>query len=180
MSFKVLVTDYVWPSVEPERAVLAKIGAELVVAPDGEENTLAALAKDVDGILTCFAQVTDKVVRAAENCVVIGRYGVGVDNIAVDTATELGIAVTYVPDYCVDEVSDPCYGAVARLESPHIPLQQLGQGRGLGQRTAYDANYAAARQETRRCWPRQDRQGRVREGAGVRLRCTDLRSLHLR
>ena len=28
------------------------------------------------------------------------------DNIAVDTATELGIAVTYVPDYCVDEVSD--------------------------------------------------------------------------
>ena len=110
MPFKVLVTDYVWPSVEPERAVLAKIGAELIVAPDGEEDTLAALAKDVDGILTCFAQVTDKVVRAAENCVVIGRYGVGVDNIAVDTATELGIAVTYVPDYCVDEVSDHVMG----------------------------------------------------------------------
>ena len=110
MSFKVLVTDYVWPSVEPERAVLAKIGAELVVAPDGEEDTLAALAEDVDGILTCFAQVTDKVVRAAEKCIVIGRYGVGVDNIAVDTATELGIAVTYVPDYCVDEVSDHVMG----------------------------------------------------------------------
>ena len=37
---------------------------------------------------------------------VIGRFGVGTDNIAVDTATELGIAVTYVPDYCIDEVSD--------------------------------------------------------------------------
>ena len=106
MTQKVLITDYVWPSVEPERAVLAKVGAELVVAPDGSEETLASLAKDVDGILTCFAQVTDTVVRAAERCVVIGRYGVGVDNIAVDTATELGIAVTYVPDYCVDEVSD--------------------------------------------------------------------------
>ena len=106
MDKKVLVTDYVWPSVEPERAVLARAGVELVVAPDGSEETLASLARDVDGILTCFAQVTDKVVRAAERCVVIGRYGVGVDNIAVDTATELGIAVTYVPDYCVDEVSD--------------------------------------------------------------------------
>ena len=106
MTKKVLITDYVWPSVEPERAVLAKVGAELVVAPDGSEETLASLAKDVDGILTCFAQVTDTVVRAAERCVVIGRCGVGVDNIAVDTATELGIAVTYVPDYCVDEVSD--------------------------------------------------------------------------
>lgn len=106
MSKRVLVTDHVWPTVEPERAVLAKIGAELVVAPDAEEDTLASLAKDVDGILTCFAKVTENVVRAAERCIVIGRYGVGVDNIAVDTATELGIAVTYVPDYCVEEVSD--------------------------------------------------------------------------
>ena len=106
MNKKVLLTDYVWPSVEPERAVLAKAGADLIVAPDGNEDTLAALAKDVDGILTCFALVTDKVLQAAESCVVVGRCGVGVDNIAVETATEMGMLVTYVPDYCVDEVSD--------------------------------------------------------------------------
>ena len=106
MSKKVLVTDYVWPSVEPERAVLAEVDAELILAPDGSEETLVGLAGDVDGILTCFEKVTDAVVRAADKCLVIGRYGVGVDNIAVDTATELGIAVTYVPDYCVPEVSD--------------------------------------------------------------------------
>jgi D-3-phosphoglycerate dehydrogenase len=110
MPYTVLVTDHVWPSVEPERAVLARIGAELVVAPDANEDTLVSMVKDVDGILTCFAQVTDPVVRAAQNCVVIGRYGVGVDNIAVATATELGIAVTYVPDYCVEEVSDHVMG----------------------------------------------------------------------
>ena len=110
MAYKVLVTDYVWPSVEPERAVLAQIGAELVVAPDGNEATLADLARGVDAILTCFAQVTDNVLRAAEKCVVVGRYGVGVDNIAVETATELGMAVTYVPDYCVEEVSDHVMG----------------------------------------------------------------------
>ena len=39
MSFSVLVTDYVWPSIEPEKAVLAEIGAELVVAPDASEDT---------------------------------------------------------------------------------------------------------------------------------------------
>ena len=81
-------------------------GAEVVVAPDGEEATLAGLAGDADAIMTCFARVTENVVRAAGRCRVIGRFGVGVDNIAVATATELGIAVTYVPDYCVDEVSD--------------------------------------------------------------------------
>ena len=110
MTYKVLLTDYVWPSVEPERAVLAKVGAELIVAPDANEDTLVSLAGDVDAILTCFAQVTENVVRAAEKCVVIGRFGVGFDNIAVDTATELGIAVTYVPDYCVEEVSDHVMG----------------------------------------------------------------------
>ena len=105
MKYKVLITDHVWPSVEPERAVLARADAEIVVAPDGSEDTLTELAKDVHGILTCFALVTERVVREAENLEVVGRFGVGVDNIAVDLATELGIAVTFVPDYCVDEVS---------------------------------------------------------------------------
>ena len=105
--FKVLITDYVWPTTEPEEAVLREeADAEAVVAPDGSEETLLSLVGDVDAIMTCFAQVTPNVLKAAPNCVAVGRFGVGVDNIAVDTATELGMAVTYVPDYCVDEVSD--------------------------------------------------------------------------
>ena len=106
MTWKVLITDYVWPSTDPERAILEEAGAEVIIAPDGSEETLIELARDVDAIMTCFARVTDKVVRTATKCVVIGRFGVGTDNIAVDTATNLGIAVTYVPDYCIDEVSD--------------------------------------------------------------------------
>ena len=106
---RILITDFVWPSTAPEREVLVAglgDGVEVIEAPDGSEATLAGLAADCDGVMTCFAQVTPAVVRAAERCRVISRYGVGVDNIAVDVATELGIPVTYVPDYCVDEVSD--------------------------------------------------------------------------
>ena len=110
MTRKVLVTDYVWPSTDPERAVIEAGGAELVIAPDSDEDTLIEFARDSDAIMTCFAKVTEKVVRAAENCLVVSRYGVGTDNIAVDVATELGIIVTYVPDYCVDEVSDHVLG----------------------------------------------------------------------
>ena len=104
--YRVLVTDYVWPSTVPEREVLAEVGAEIIESPGLSEDTLATLAEDADAIMTCFAQVTERVVRSAQKCRVISRYGVGVDNIAVDTATSLGIPVTYVPDYCVDEVSD--------------------------------------------------------------------------
>ena len=119
--YKVLITDYVWPTTEPEETVLREeADAEAIVAPNGDEDTLISLAGDVDAIMTCFAQVTPAVLRAAPKCVAVGRFGVGVDNIAVDTATELGMAVTYVPDYCVDEVSD------------HVMALLLGWNRRVG------------------------------------------------
>jgi D-3-phosphoglycerate dehydrogenase len=103
---KVLVTDYTWASTEPEAAVLATADAELVVAETGGEDELVTLVRDADAILTCFAKVTDSVVRAGEGLQVIGRYGIGVDNIAVDEATRRGIPVTNVPTYCLDEVAE--------------------------------------------------------------------------
>ena len=103
---KILVTDYAWESLEPERRILKKAGATLVVAKTGEEDELTALAPNVDGILTCWKSVTEKVLRAASRCLVIGRYGVGLDNIDVTHATNAGIVVTNVPDYCAEEVSD--------------------------------------------------------------------------
>jgi D-3-phosphoglycerate dehydrogenase / 2-oxoglutarate reductase len=103
---RVLVTDHTWPSVTPEAEVLARVGASLVVAPSDDEETLAALASDADAILTCFAQVTRRVIEAGKRLQVIGRYGIGVDNIDVATATRLGIPVTNVPAYCVDEVAE--------------------------------------------------------------------------
>jgi D-3-phosphoglycerate dehydrogenase len=60
----------------------------------------------VDAILTCFRHVTPAVVAAAPRLRTIARYGVGVDNIAVGTASERGIPVTNVPVYCVDEVAE--------------------------------------------------------------------------
>ena len=102
----VLVTDYAWPDLSLERKILAEVGAELLEASSGEEAQLLELAPSVDGILTCWKPVGEGVVRRAKRCLCIGRFGIGLDNIAVTTATELGILVTNVPSYCVDEVSD--------------------------------------------------------------------------
>jgi D-3-phosphoglycerate dehydrogenase len=102
----VLVTDYTWSSTAPEAEVLAQVNARLLTANTGSEEELLKLVPAADAILTCFAQVTPKVVRAGERLQVIGRYGIGVDNIAVDEATKLGIPVTNVPAYCLDEVSE--------------------------------------------------------------------------
>jgi D-3-phosphoglycerate dehydrogenase len=108
----VLITDKTWESTAIEAEVLAAVGAELVEAQTGEEAELLELVAQADAILTCFAQVTPAVVRAGTRLKVIGRYGIGVDNIAVDTATELGIPVTNVPAYCLDEVAEHVIGAL--------------------------------------------------------------------
>jgi D-3-phosphoglycerate dehydrogenase len=102
----VLVTDFPWPSTDREAAVLAEVGARLVVAAEATEEEFMGLVPEVDAILTCFARVSAVVIRAGQCLQVIGRYGIGVDNIAVDEATRLGLPVTNVPAYCVDEVAE--------------------------------------------------------------------------
>ena len=121
MHRKVLITDYVWPKLDPEREVLEQGGFQLVVAPDGEEGTLTSLAADVDAIMFCFAQVTEKVLRAAPKCVIAARYGIGVDNVDIPVATELGIVVTNVPDYCIGEVTDHTIAMILALNRRLVP-----------------------------------------------------------
>ena len=55
MRYRVLVTDYVWPTLDRERAILEPLGVELVPSPSGDEETLVQFAAGVDGIMTCFA-----------------------------------------------------------------------------------------------------------------------------
>lgn len=127
MTLRALITDIAWPDIDVEDAILRAAGIEAVLSPSGDEETLSRLAEDADAILTCFAQVTRRVIDAGSRLRVIARTGVGLDNIDVDTAHARGITVTRVPDYCVDEVSEhavalalsllrrvPQYAAIAR------------------------------------------------------------------
>jgi D-3-phosphoglycerate dehydrogenase len=108
LTVRVLVTDHVGADLEIERSVLAPVGAEVVVAPATDAETLARLAREADAILVCYARIDRGVIEAAaEGGVrVISRSGIGIDNIDVAAASDHGILVTYQPDYCLDEVAD--------------------------------------------------------------------------
>jgi D-3-phosphoglycerate dehydrogenase / 2-oxoglutarate reductase len=110
--FRVLMTDRAWPDTRIETSILRAADAELIEASATDEATLAELAADVDAIATTWARVTDVVIRNSPRCRIISRFGIGLDNIAVLTATELGIPVTNCPDYCVSEVSDHALGLI--------------------------------------------------------------------
>ena len=122
MNKRVLVTDYISPSPDIERELLAQVDAELVApAGDGPEE-LVALAPDVDAVLTNWKRVPTAALDVAPRCIAVSRYGIGVDNIPVDHATELGIVVTNVPDFCVDEVSDHAMALILACSRRIVPL----------------------------------------------------------
>jgi D-3-phosphoglycerate dehydrogenase len=104
--YKILMTDCIFQDQNIERRLLAEIGAELVLAPSKDEDTLVGLAHGVDGILVTYAELTAKVIKACTKCRIITRTGIGYNNIDVAAANECGIMVSNVPDYCIDEVAD--------------------------------------------------------------------------
>lgn len=103
-SFKVVVSDQVFPTVHTERTLLGEIDAELVVA-EGSMSEVLAVAADADAILNTYLPWDADSIRALEKCRIIARYGIGVDNVDLEAAREAGIVVTNVPDYSVEEVA---------------------------------------------------------------------------
>jgi D-3-phosphoglycerate dehydrogenase len=104
--FQVAVSDIVFPNLDRARAVLSTIGAELRLAAEPKPEAILRVAKDADALLATYAKITADMIRQMTRCRIISRFGIGVDNVDIPVATERGIVVTKVPDYCIDEVSD--------------------------------------------------------------------------
>ena len=77
---------------------LLKEHFEVETAFDKDDFDLASRIGDFDGILIRSAtKMTADLIEAGENLKVIGRAGVGVDNVDVPTATKRGIVVVNAP-----------------------------------------------------------------------------------
>src|SRR5574341_1881071 len=102
----VVVTDSVFPNLEPTKQALSELRAQVRLADAATPQAILAAAREADGLLVTYAQVPAEVIQQLKRCKVIARFGIGVDNVDVDAATRANIVVTNVPDYCVDEFSD--------------------------------------------------------------------------
>ena len=102
----IAVTDSVFPSLDPAKAALARLDPTYRMSKSVNADDIVAVAKDADAVLVTYAKLTREVLTQLTRCKAIGRFGLGVDNIDLPTAKEKGIAVNYVPDYCIREVSD--------------------------------------------------------------------------
>ena len=93
-------------TVEIETEELSKVNAALVEAGCITEDDIIEAAGNADALLTVFAQITRRVFESLPKLKVVVRYGIGYDNLDVDGATDNGVIVVNIPDFCLEEVSD--------------------------------------------------------------------------
>ena len=125
MNAKVVITDWGFPSLEPEQAVFSPYGIEMSAHQCKTEDEVARVAADADVVLTQWAPVRKKAIDAMLHCKGIVRYGIGLDNIDLEAAKAKGIPVRNVPDYCLDEVADHTMALILALQRQVSRVFQL-------------------------------------------------------
>ena len=126
----IAITDSPFPSLDPAKQALARLDPEYRMAKSPAADDILAVARDADAILVTYAKLSGDLLRQLTKCKAIGRFGLGVDNIDLPAAKECGIAVNYVPDYCLREVSDHAMAlllALARKVTLANALVQSGR-----------------------------------------------------
>lgn len=110
MKKTIFITDHPWPDLDFERERFDAAGHRVVsgrsaALPSREIDAIAERERP-QAIMTCWAEVSATAIGHCRDLAIVARYGVGLDNIALDAAWAAGARVTNVPDYCVEEVSD--------------------------------------------------------------------------
>jgi len=125
----VLVTARSFASCEEAKKLLASQGYSITWNPVGrplKEAELLALIPGMDALITGTDEVTDKVIAAGlPTLKVIGKYGVGYDNINVATAKQHGVQVTFTPGVLTKSVAELAMGLIMSTARNIAAMDQL-------------------------------------------------------
>ena len=125
MSFKVVTTVDV-PGVPDYGEILKQAGAEHVKKGCASEDDLIGFARDADAVI-CLGTIqpfTKRVLEQLAKCRFIMSLGIGYEMVDVPAATELGIMVANVPDYCLEEVSDHTMSMILAFSRQIVRLNE--------------------------------------------------------
>src|SRR5690606_22142028 len=92
---RVLISDELSPAAV---AIFKDRGVDVDFRPGLSKDDLERIIGDYDGLAVRSAtKVTEKVLKAAERLKVVGRAGIGVDNVDIKAATARGVIVMNTP-----------------------------------------------------------------------------------
>lgn len=122
MKPKAVWIDPAFAAFTPEERIFGETGVEFVYAPCESEDEVINVARDADALMVALHNyISRRILANLPKCKVVVRHGIGVDNIDVAAATDLGILVSNNPTYCLEEVADLAIGLLLAC-TRKIPL----------------------------------------------------------
>ncbi|MED3661071.1 phosphoglycerate dehydrogenase [Ureibacillus sp. FSL K6-8385] len=113
------------------------LNLEIIIDTGNSKEELIEKIKDVDALIVRSAtKVTREVIEAAKKLKLIGRAGVGVDNIDLQAATERGIIVVNAPDGNTNSAAEHTIAMMTSL-ARHIPQAYLSLKNGKWDRKSF-------------------------------------------
>jgi D-3-phosphoglycerate dehydrogenase len=117
--------------------ILRSAGAEVTVVESADRPRLKELIADADALVVRSAtKVTRELLAAAPKLKVVGRAGIGVDNVDVPAATELGVLVVNAPTANVMSAVEHTFALLLAL-ARHIPAADASMKRGEWDRKTF-------------------------------------------
>jgi len=109
-NFYVYLADIYGDNIEIEKGILQGIAevkqGKRETDAEKEKERVISEAKNADAIGVRHTRMPEEIIHKLEHCRIIARFGIGVEHIDIKAATEKGIIVTFVPDYCTDAVAE--------------------------------------------------------------------------
>ncbi|RPJ06087.1 MAG: hydroxyacid dehydrogenase [Deltaproteobacteria bacterium] len=107
---------YLYEDMHEEGKAILREKADILLGEKYDEDYLIGQVKDMDGIIIrTHGKVTRRLIDHAPKLKVVGRHGVGVENIDIEAATERGIWVVYTPDANTVSVAEHFFGLAIML-----------------------------------------------------------------
>ncbi len=107
-----------------ERLALDGLGCDVVATTAADEDGLIANLREANVVLVSAAQITRRVLENLPRCRAVVRYGIGVDNVDLEAATDCGMVVAHVLDFCTEEVSNHAIALMLALARRLLPLHR--------------------------------------------------------
>lgn len=122
---KVLVCDEL---AEEGLETLARAGLYVDYRPKISDEELTKIIKDYDAIIVRSRKISKEIIQAAERLKVIGRAGVGLDNIDLKAANDRGIEVFNTPDALTNATAELTIGlmisAAREIHKGHLHMKK--------------------------------------------------------
>ena len=106
-----------------------EMGAAFAAQACASDDEFIAFAREAEAIITVgsIRPVPRKVIEGLERCRLVSNTQIGYDSIDIEAATERGILVTNVPDYCTEEVSDHAMALLLACARKIVPLHEAAR-----------------------------------------------------